>query len=105
MIIYYKFLPIFLTQLNYESNNLYKYSYLYNGGNYAAVITNFYFKFYCMYSEKIIISLTPDQKQNIKNYAKLYGLTVTQLIRSSINTFLTETEYLKKQKKTSNEQL
>jgi len=56
-----------------------------------------------MFSEKIIISLTPDQKANIKKYAKLYGLTVTQLIRSSINTFLTETEILNKQKKTSNE--
>ena len=58
-----------------------------------------------MFTEKIIISLTPDQKANIKKYAKLYGLTVTQLIRSSINTFLTETEFLKKQKKTNNEQL
>ena len=62
-----------------------------------------------MFSEKIIISLTPDQKTNIKKYAKLYGLTVTQLIRSAINTFIyeteIETEILTNQKKTINEQL
>jgi hypothetical protein len=58
-----------------------------------------------MYSEKIVLSLTPDQKSNIKYYAKLYGLTVTQLIRSSINTFILETENLNKNKNVKNEQL
>ena len=57
-----------------------------------------------MYSEKIILSVTPDQKNNIKYYAKLYGLTVTQLIRSSINTFILETENLNKNKTVKNEQ-
>jgi hypothetical protein len=57
-----------------------------------------------MYSEKIVLSLTPDQKNNIKYYAKLYGLTVTQLIRSSINTFILETENLNKNKTIKNEQ-
>jgi replication initiation and membrane attachment protein DnaB len=51
-----------------------------------------------MYSEKIVLSLTPDQKSNIKYYAKLYGLTVTQLIRSSINSFILETENLNRTK-------
>jgi len=57
-----------------------------------------------MYSEKIILSVTPDQKNNIKYYAKLYGLTVTQLIRFSINTFILETEKLNKNKTVKNEQ-
>ena len=57
-----------------------------------------------MYTEKIVLSLTKDQKENIKRYAKLYGLTVTALIRSSINTFLIETQNLTKKQKT-NEQL
>jgi len=58
-----------------------------------------------MYSEKIIISLTPDQKSNIKYYAKLYGITVTQLIRSSINSFILETQNINKNKTVKNEQL
>jgi hypothetical protein len=47
-----------------------------------------------MFTEKILISLTKVQKENLKKYAAEYGVTISQLVRSSIQSFILQTSKL-----------
>jgi 16S rRNA U516 pseudouridylate synthase RsuA-like enzyme len=44
-----------------------------------------------MFTEKVLVCLTKVQKENLKKYAAEYGMTISQLIRSSIQTFILQT--------------
>jgi hypothetical protein len=45
-----------------------------------------------MFTEKVLVCLTKDQKENLKKYAAEYGITISQLIRSSIQSFILQTQ-------------
>lgn len=47
-----------------------------------------------MFTEKVLVCLTKVQKENLKKYAAEYGITISQLIRSSIQTFILQTSKL-----------
>jgi 16S rRNA U516 pseudouridylate synthase RsuA-like enzyme len=45
-----------------------------------------------MFTEKVLVCLTKVQKDNLKKYAAEYGITISQLIRTSIQSFILQTE-------------
>lgn len=47
-----------------------------------------------MFTEKVLVCLTKVQKENLKKYADEYGITISQLIRSSIQSFILQTSKL-----------
>ena len=44
-----------------------------------------------MFTEKVLVCLTKVQKENLKKYAAEYNMTLSQLVRSSIQTFILQT--------------
>jgi len=48
-----------------------------------------------MFTEKVLVCLTKIQKENLKKFAAEYGMTISQLIRSSIQTFILQTTQYK----------
>jgi hypothetical protein len=54
-----------------------------------------------MFTEKILISLTKTQKENLKKYAAEYGVTISQLVRISIQSFILQISKLPSNEKQS----
>jgi hypothetical protein len=48
-----------------------------------------------MFTEKILVSLTKVQKDNLKKYSLEYGITISQLVRSSLQLFFLESTKIK----------
>jgi hypothetical protein len=55
------------------------------------------------YTEKILVPVTKNQKENLLKFANELQIPTSQLVRSAINFYLTEK--LKKQQNLTNEQL